>query len=598
MDQLSLSLQVQPRSGRWPSYLKCAPHVSNAAETGYANCCLEIKNTGTKKVTIESIEISVEDSATDKHKFATNLEISAGGTKMWTQTEDYTFALPPAGVTLQFTFSAPGLLPKTITRTTVSHANPTPSKSYLFWARVRDLRPGEFWHVDGKSHAQDNFAQLFAYDVGVGVKNGSGNNNLLPGTAGDKNEHFRIWGKPIYAIAKGKVVDGRNDFPTNEVPGIVDPKIEKFWTGKDEGGDGKDGNGNFMTVRSTTETVLYAHMIPGTVNPKFATPGANIEEGELLGLVGNSGASGGPHLHIHSNVAGGTPSWFSAPRPMRFRGVHAVIWSKITATSGGPWSKVNGRGFPTEDCAIWPSDATPFQLVEPKLRHFAINENGSLWSVATDKKIRTTSDKLPLRGVLLDVDPKGLALGLAVKGSKPYIIGSDKLIWEGKPNGWFKVAGSPPCKRLTLDRSTGKLWVVAENSRIYSYTPKTKKWAEPFAGGKAKDIAAFGGQPYVIGMDDAIWTSNGNGGLAPFPGKGKGKRIAIDHDNGQVWVIGMNDGIWKHVSKGNWSELPLEGRGKELAVYDGVPYVIGLDSGLWQSYAPNGWLRLNLVQPK
>ena len=107
-----------------------------------------------------------------------------------------------------------------------------------------------------------------------------------------------------------------------------------------------------MTIRSTTETVLYAHLIPGTVNSKHATPGADIEEGELLGLAGNSGASSRSHMHILNNKSGGTPSWVNASRPTRFRGARAVTWSSLTPKSGGSRVKLNGRGCPAPSCAI------------------------------------------------------------------------------------------------------------------------------------------------------------------------------------------------------------------------------------------------------
>jgi len=53
------------------------------------------------------------------------------------------------------------------------------------------------------------------------------------------------------------------------------------------------------------------------------------------------------------------------------------------------------------------------------------------------------------------------------------------------------VAGSPLCKRITIDRSTGKVWVVTDGGRTFSYTRTPKKWAEPSAGVRAKDICSF-----------------------------------------------------------------------------------------------------------
>ena len=60
------------------------------------------------------------------------------------------------------------------------------------------------------------------------------------------------------------------------------------------------------------------------------------------------------------------------------------------------------------------------------------------------------------------------------------------------------------------------------------------------AGGKAKDICAWEGGVYIIGLNDYIYKSSPNGWVL-LPGEGKAKRIAVDADSGQLWVIGMNE---------------------------------------------------------
>jgi hypothetical protein len=69
------------------------------------------------------------------------------------------------------------------------HVSPTTSGCYKFWARADDLRPDEFWDINGTSHANDNAAQLFAYDVGVAARDHNcqnGLNYLLPDTDGSQ----------------------------------------------------------------------------------------------------------------------------------------------------------------------------------------------------------------------------------------------------------------------------------------------------------------------------------------------------------------------------------------------------------------------------
>lgn len=587
-------------------FLKCAPPVTGGNETGHLNLRLTIKNTGADFIKINHVEVSIPGSSTAAKSFwygpNEEFDLTAGQQRGWTQKDDYVFVLS-ANPSLTLKFYAIGFSdPAIATATLAPHASPTSDGSYRFWAEVRDLRPGEFWQVHGFAHGQSNPAQLFAYDVGVGVESGAGHNNNLPGKDGKKNEDYRIWNKPIYAVADGTVTHFRNDFPTNDVPGEIDPDIEKFWTKVSDGGQGKDGNGNFFTITNTTgeETVLYAHMQPGTLNPKLTSIGAAVKKGDFLGLAGNSGASSGPHMHIHSNKANTSDnSWVDVPRPMPFHHARAVDWASLgSPAKSAPWVQLNGRGVPTTDCAVWPSDSAVVDLKEVAVKHFSINSDGQAWIVKTDGKVRTTSDRLPGYGIFFDVDPGGVAKEVVIRAQKPYVIGMDDKIWEGLPNKWAVLSGSPTCKRVTIDGSNGKVWVVTLDNRIFSFAPATKAWKEHPGNGKAKDICIHNAVPYLIGMDDRIYKSKGAKGWEALPGQGKGKRIAVDTANGKLWVVGMDDGIWSHTGNGNWGEHPGGGKAKDICIHAGMPFVIGMDDGIWKSAASAGWQKLNLVEPK
>ena len=47
--------------------------------------------------------------------------------------------------------------------------------------------------------------------------------------------------------------------------------------------------------------MLYAHLQPGSLNPKVLLPNATVQAGDYLGRAGSSGWSTKPHLHIHAN---------------------------------------------------------------------------------------------------------------------------------------------------------------------------------------------------------------------------------------------------------------------------------------------------------
>jgi murein DD-endopeptidase MepM/ murein hydrolase activator NlpD len=92
-------------------------------------------------------------------------------------------------------------------------------------------------------------------------------------------------GADILAVADGTVVAARNTEP-NQTPGA-------FPLGLDDAQAGGNmvvldiGNGHY---------VFYAHMQPGSVTVEA---GDVVNAGEVIGQLGNSGRTIGPHLHFH-----------------------------------------------------------------------------------------------------------------------------------------------------------------------------------------------------------------------------------------------------------------------------------------------------------
>ena len=98
---------------------------------------------------------------------------------------------------------------------------------------------------------------------------------------GRKLSDYHAYGKPVLSPALGTVVDCRGDVPDNQ-PGEVD--TINNW-------------GNYIMIRlDCGYYVLLAHLQPQTIR---VVNGSRVYPGEALALVGNSGRSPQPHLHMH-----------------------------------------------------------------------------------------------------------------------------------------------------------------------------------------------------------------------------------------------------------------------------------------------------------
>ncbi len=111
------------------------------------------------------------------------------------------------------------------------------------------------------------------------------------------NKNYPSYGKKIYAVADGKVVDCFNEFPENP-PGWRSRLPEEKWNKfKEKYGFVVGICGNYVILEHPdNEYSFYAHMIPGSLTVK---QGDLVKQGQVIGLLGNSGNSDAPHLHFH-----------------------------------------------------------------------------------------------------------------------------------------------------------------------------------------------------------------------------------------------------------------------------------------------------------
>lgn len=99
------------------------------------------------------------------------------------------------------------------------------------------------------------------------------------------NKSYYSYGQNVLAAAAGtvvKVVEGVQENIPGKFPSH--PTLENV-------------GGNCVLIElDSHHYTFYGHMIPGSIRVK---EGDKVQAGQLLGLLGNSGNSSGPHLHFH-----------------------------------------------------------------------------------------------------------------------------------------------------------------------------------------------------------------------------------------------------------------------------------------------------------
>jgi hypothetical protein len=100
-----------------------------------------------------------------------------------------------------------------------------------------------------------------------------------------RSESYACYGQVVQAVADGKIVGVVDKFADQIPPGAAGFERMQYPGGNSVVQD--IGNGNYA---------FYAHMKPGSIKVK---EGDILKRGGEIGLVGNTGNSTGPHLHMH-----------------------------------------------------------------------------------------------------------------------------------------------------------------------------------------------------------------------------------------------------------------------------------------------------------
>jgi hypothetical protein len=422
MSTPNITVVVEPTKGDHLVFEPVAAKDLNARDVGLLALILTITNHADAAhhhpaIHLTEVTVAFPGTAVDTAKMKVldnwpppdglGVHIPAGESRVWTfrreSVPDDTITLPiPAPTSLVLSLTFEGFSePWTKTMPLAPHRSPAEGGGYQFPARIDDLKEDEFWFATSKTHdTGTDGTQLFAYDMGVRGWDAATNtsSDLKPGKDQSKNQNYRIFGKKLYAMADGVLLQAVDGIPDNPEP--LDPKFNgdkahddalwdhqaaTVWAPYDTASDGTDiadfelaGAGNHVFIQSGDEVAMYAHMIQGSLNEALVNPPAHtplpvrIKAGDFIGRAGNSGNSSGPHLHLQVTKALIDPpvpltsvaaSAGGPPRPLLFRDAFVIDSADLAFPSlTGPWVRLRNQGPPRDTAQhplLWPLGRNP-----------------------------------------------------------------------------------------------------------------------------------------------------------------------------------------------------------------------------------------------
>jgi hypothetical protein len=169
---------------------------------------------------------------------------------------------------------------------------------------------GQDWVTNG-GHA-GGFWNAFALDL-----RGLDDNYAEEKNNAGENASEVGWGREILAPAAGTVTYVRNDIPDNPRPGKP-PDLSWYTAFKDPI---MANFGNWVMIdHGNSEYSVLAHMQQGSVTVKV---GDRVAAGQVIGKLGSSGSSGGPHLHYQLQI--GPQLFHDQTVPFKFEGVDEAL---------------------------------------------------------------------------------------------------------------------------------------------------------------------------------------------------------------------------------------------------------------------------------
>ncbi len=147
---------------------------------------------------------------------------------------------------------------------------------------------GAWWAIQGSDwsdrHKQEVFSQTYAMDF---ARLGT-DNQIFRGDGTNLEDHYS-WDQPVYATAGGKIAYVIFDLPDLAPGAVADPRMFRD--------DPRRYLGNAVALSHGNGEVSYFACLQQA--SLAVNEGELVKRGALIGRIGNSGLSPGPHLHFH-----------------------------------------------------------------------------------------------------------------------------------------------------------------------------------------------------------------------------------------------------------------------------------------------------------
>lgn len=315
-------------------YARTAATSASGSDGWWLRLDARIENTGTAPITVTGFTVDTNQSSPVVKALDAPVTI-LGGTSQRIRVPDGFAGGPTMPSLLTVSADVSGFA-ASIQRdaTLTEYESGTPSGGVAFPGSGVDLDPGQYWYAGAHAH---NETQRYAYDFNVlryDTEHGAGwtayyDSALDTGSPGNQNWHYVIWEKPLYAVADATLVRCVRSQPDHA-----------------PGGAGSSGGNTVVLELADGTYVSYHHLrqysIPnalcpteGEVGDDWAPLSIPVDEGDFLGLVGDSGKSSGPHLHIDLNDSPNPGDPGTRGLPLRFRsvsvGASTSNWNDIAA---------------------------------------------------------------------------------------------------------------------------------------------------------------------------------------------------------------------------------------------------------------------------